>query len=73
MVSIVSAKKSENGKTYLGEGGWVESVLAGNFEANGVSRLGVPGGLGTSLDLGVDAVVVAGSEDGEIVGGGDSS
>lgn len=57
--------------TYLGEGRGVESVLGGNLKTDSVAGLGVPGSLSTSLNLSVHAVVVAGSEEGEVVGGGD--
>lgn len=60
-------------KTYLSKGRGVKSVLAGNLKTDGVSSLGVPCGLGTSLDLGVHTVVVASSEEGEVVGGSDGS
>lgn len=59
--------------THLGEGRGVKAVLASNLEADGVAGLGVPGGLSTSLNLSVDAVVVAGGEDGQVVGSGDGS
>lgn len=58
--------------THLGERGRVDLVLAGDLEADGVAGLGVPGSLGTSLNLRVDLVVVGGGEDGEAVGGSDS-
>lgn len=53
----------------------VKLVLAGNLESDttGVSALGVPGGLGTGLNLRVHAVVVRRGEDVEVVGGGDGS
>ena len=60
-------------ETNLDEGHGVQAVLAGNLEANSVSGLGVPGGLGTSLNLAVNLVVVAGGEDAEVVGSGDGS
>lgn len=59
--------------TYLGEGRGVKTVLAGDFQTDVVAGLGVPGSLGTSLNLGVHAVVVAGGEDGEVVAGSDGS
>lgn len=65
-----SGEREEIG-TYLCEGRRVKSVLAGNLEADGVSGLGVPSCLGASLDLIVHAVVVAGGEEGKVVGGGD--
>lgn len=58
-------------KTYLDEGHGVQAVLAGNLEADGVARGAVPGGLGAGLDLAIDLVVVAGSEDAQVVRGGD--
>lgn len=57
----------------LGEGDGVDAVLAGNLEADSVAGLGVPGGLGTGLDLAVDLVVVRGGKDAQVVGGGDGS
>ena len=62
----------EQNATNLGEGDGVDAVLGGNLEADSVAGLGVPGGLGTSLNLAVDLVVVGSSEDAEVVGGGDS-
>lgn len=60
-------------KTNLGEGDGVNAVLAGNLKANGVAGLGVPGGLGTSLDLAVDLVVVRSGKGAQVVSGGDGS
>lgn len=60
-------------RVYLGEGHRVDAVLAGNLKADSVAGLGVPGSLGTSLDLAVDLVVVRGSEDAQVVSGSDSS
>jgi hypothetical protein len=57
--------------TNLGEGDGVNAVLAGDLEADSVAGLGVPGGLGTGLDLAVDLVVVGSGEDAQVVGGGD--
>lgn len=59
--------------TDLSERRGVQLVLAGNLKADGVTGLGVPGGLGTSLDLSVNAVVVAGREEGQVVASGDGS
>lgn len=59
--------------TYLSEGGGVKTVLAGNFQTDVVAGLGVPGSLGTGLNLSVHAVIVAGREDGEVVAGSDGS
>ena len=59
--------------THLGEGRGVQAVLAGDLEADGVAGGGVPGGLSTGLDLSVDAVVVRGGEEGQVVAGGDGS
>lgn len=58
-------------ESYLGERRGVETVLAGNLETDGVTGLGVPGSLGTSLNLSVDAVVVAGGENAQVVASGD--
>lgn len=63
----------EPSNTNLGERDGVDAVLAGDLEADSVAGLGVPGSLGTSLNLAVDLVVVRGSEDAEVVGGGDGS
>jgi hypothetical protein len=57
----------------LGERDGVDAVLAGDLKADGVASLGVPGGLGTSLDLAVDLVVVRGSKDAQLVRGSDGS
>ena len=54
------------GKADLGEGDGVQAVLSGNLETDVVAALGVPGSLGTGLNLGVDLVVVAGSELAEV-------
>lgn len=62
-----------NKETNLGKGDRVKAVFAGNLEADSVSALGVPGSLGTGLDLAVDLVVVAGGEDAQVVGSGDGS
>ena len=62
---------SGEGSTNLDERDGVKAVLAGDLEADVVAALGVPGGLGTGLDLAVDLVVVAGSEDAEVVGSSD--
>ena len=60
-------------RTHLSEGRGVKTVLAGNLQADGVAGGGVPGSLGTSLNLSVDAVVVAGGEEGQVVAGSDGS
>lgn len=57
--------------TDLGKRGWVQSILAGQFEPDVVGTLGIPRGLGAGLDLGIDAVIVRGREDAEVVGGRD--
>lgn len=64
-------KLSWRGQTNLSERDGVQAVLAGNLEADRVTALGVPDGLGRGLDLAVDLVVVAGGEDAQVVGGGD--
>lgn len=63
--------KKTHETTNLGEGDGVDAVLAGNLETDSVAGLGVPGGLGTSLNLAVDLVVVRGSEDAEVIRGSD--
>lgn len=60
-------------ETYLGEGRGVEAVLAGDLEADGVAGGGVPRSLSTGLNLSVDAVVVAGGEERQVVAGSDGS
>lgn len=59
--------------THLDESGIVELVLGGNLESNtvGLAGLRVPGSLSTSLNLRVDLVVVASSEDAQVVGSND--
>ncbi len=59
--------------TNLGERDGVQAVLGGDLEADSITALGVPDGLGRSLDLLVDLVVVAGSEDAQVVCGSDGS
>jgi hypothetical protein len=59
--------------THLGEGRGVQAVLAGDLEADGVAGGGVPGSLSTGLNLSVDAVVVRGGEEGQVVAGSDGS
>lgn len=61
------------GMANLSERRRVQPVLAGNLETDVVAGLGVPGCLGASLNLGVDTVVVAGREQGEVVASGDGS
>ena len=53
--------------THLSERRGVKSVLASNLKADRVASLGVPGGLSTSLNLRVHAVVVAGGENFQVV------
>lgn len=55
----------------LGEAQWVNAVLGGNLKTDVVTGFGVPDGLGTSLDLGVNLVVVRGGEDAQVVGSND--
>lgn len=57
----------------LGERDGVNAVLAGNLKTDSVASLGVPGSLGTSLDLAVDLVVVGSSKDAQVVSGSDGS
>lgn len=60
-------------ETHLGEGEGIQAVLAGDLKTDVVAGLGVPGSLGTGLDLAVDLVVVASSEDAQVVSSGDGS
>lgn len=62
-----------DGKSYLGEGNGVKSVLAGNLKTDLVSGLGIPGSLSTGLNLLVDLVVIRSSEDAQVAGRGDGS
>jgi len=55
----------------LGEGSRVKLVLGSELETDVGAGLGVPGGLGTSLDSRVDLLVVGGGEDAQGVGGSD--
>ena len=58
----------------LDEGGTVEVDLSADLEADTTSGgLGVVDGLGTSLDVAVDALVVRGGEDLEVVEGVDGN
>ena len=57
--------------THLGEGSRVKLVLGSELKTDVGARLGVPGGLGASLDSRVDLLVVGGGEDAQGVGGGD--
>lgn len=57
--------------TYLGEGDGVDAVLAGELNADVAAGLGVPDGLAATLNLAVDLLVEGGTEDAEVVGGGD--
>lgn len=61
------------GATNLGERDGVDAVLGGNLEADVVAGLGVPGSLGTSLNLAVDLVVVRSGENAQVVAGSDGS
>lgn len=51
----------------------VQAILRGDFETDSVTGLAVPGGLGGGLDLAVHLVVVASSENAQVVAGGDGS
>lgn len=68
-----SARCAYKKRAYLSERRGVETVLAGDLKANGVAGLGVPGSLSASLNLGVDAVVVASGEKAQVVASGDGS
>ena len=57
----------------LGERDGVDAVLASDLKSNSVAGLGVPGSLGTSLNLAVDLVVVRSSEHAQVIGSGDGS
>lgn len=61
------------GLSHLDKGGGIKLVLGSNLELRLGRSVGVPGGLGTSLNLGVDAVVVRSGEHAQVVGGGDGS
>lgn len=61
------------GRSNLGKGDGVNAVLAGNLKTDSVASLGVPGSLGTSLNLAVDLVVVRSGKDAQVVSGGDGS
>lgn len=58
---------------YLGERSSVNLVLGGKLKTDSRALLGVPGGLSTSLNGGVDLLVVRGGEDVQGVGGSDGS
>ena len=74
LVSILTLRISRTtAKTYLDERDGVKAVLGGDLEADGVTALGVPGGLGAGLNLGVDLVVVRSGEDAQVVSSGDGS
>lgn len=57
---------------YLGERQWVELVLGRNLEAAGLLGVDVVAGLGSELDRGVDALVVAGGDDAQVLGANDA-
>ena len=54
--------------THLSEGSRVKLVLGSELETDVGAGLGVPGGLGTGLNSGVDLLVVGGGEDAQGVG-----
>ena len=58
-------------KAHLGERDGVQSVLRGNLKTDLVSAFGVPGSLGTGLNLRIDLVVVCSGEDTQVVGSSD--
>ena len=60
-------------ETYLGERSSINLVLGGKLETNVGTLLGVPGSLSTSLDGGVDLLVVRSGEDAQGVGGSETS
>lgn len=59
--------------TYLGEGGRIDLVFAGNLQADGGRALDIVRSLDTGLDEWVDLVVVGCGEDAQVVGGGDGT
>ena len=59
--------KHRPGVTHLGEGDSVKLVLAGKLETDGVAALEGVGGLGTSLNAGVDLLVVASSDNAQVL------
>lgn len=58
--------------TYLGERGRVDLVLGSDLKSNSGALFGVPGGLSTGLNGGIDLLVVGGGEDVQGVGGSDA-
>ena len=71
---LLVSKGDDTGVSDLGldEGGWVQDVLGGDFDSDRVTGGGglrVVGGLGTDFKDWGDLVVVAGGEDGQVVGG----
>ena len=68
---VFSSKKSIIDSTHLDERNGVDAVLGSNLKTDSAAGLGVPSGLGTSLNLLVDLVVVAGREDAQVVSSGD--
>lgn len=71
--TLLGQKKKKKNWSHLSERRGVEAVLAGNLKANRVAGLGVPRSLSTSLNLGVDTVVVASRENAQVVASGDGS
>lgn len=61
----------DSGSSYLGEGGRVDLVLASDLDTDGVVALGVVASLGTSLNVGVDLLVVRSSNDAQVLGTSD--
>jgi hypothetical protein len=59
--------------TYLGEGERVKLVLGGKLNADGLAGGEVVRGLETSLNVGVDLLVVRSSDEAEVVGGSQST
>ena len=59
--------------SYLGEGQGVELVLGGNLKTDALTALEIVGGLSTSLNVGVDLLVVRSGNDGEVLGADEGS
>lgn len=57
--------------SYLDESSRIELVLGSNLERGLAGALGIPRGLSTSLNKGIDPVVVGGREDAQVVGSSD--
>lgn len=56
-------------RSYLGEGQGVELVLGGNLKTNALTALEIVGGLSTSLNVGVDLLVVRSGKNAQVLHG----